>query len=318
MPRNARLGDPIDHGGEIITASPDTYTNGIRQARVTDKVRCRIHGIVEIVTGSPVRYVNGLQAARLGDLCSCGAKIIDPVSPDTWTGDDGGAGVGDLPLPPDVTTRFQGQTITTTGRDVYLIENVDDQPNPPLPPFLPDTNPPVQEQNNDVPPATTIPPCNCGELPDNPPENYPVGAGLVVSNVSSNAVVSKYVIPPSKGNLTRKDIVCNLQAVVENCYAKIIAQYPGGYVTSGFRNQGGKSQHERGEAIDIQWGNASVNKFWEIANWAKDNIEFDQMLVEYHATKPVLHVSYKCTGNRKTIGTLGPSGKYESGFRKYR
>ncbi len=74
------------HGGQIITASPDVYSNGLGNARQTDMCFCPQHGMVQIITGSATVYDNGLRQARSGDMLSCGAVIITG-SPDVYTGD---------------------------------------------------------------------------------------------------------------------------------------------------------------------------------------------------------------------------------------
>jgi uncharacterized Zn-binding protein involved in type VI secretion len=84
MIKQARLGDPISHGGVIITASPDVKANGIAVARLTDQVMCAFHGVQTIVTASTDVTANNLGCARVGDLCSCGAVIMDG-SPDVYT-----------------------------------------------------------------------------------------------------------------------------------------------------------------------------------------------------------------------------------------
>ncbi len=82
MPRIARLGDAIGHGGQtgnILSGSSDVYTNTIRTARVTDAVYCDLpgHGYNSIISGSTSVFVDGLAIARIGDSCACGAVILD-------------------------------------------------------------------------------------------------------------------------------------------------------------------------------------------------------------------------------------------------
>lgn len=72
----ARIGDSIDHGGEIISGSPNWKCNGSPIARVTDHVACKAHGVQTIDTGSPNWKCNGLAIARIGSVCSCGARIV--------------------------------------------------------------------------------------------------------------------------------------------------------------------------------------------------------------------------------------------------
>jgi uncharacterized Zn-binding protein involved in type VI secretion len=71
----ARIGDTLDHGGMILTGSPNWQCNGIAIARVGDTAHCNIHGTVTITTGSPNWTVNSQAMARIGSLCSCGAVI---------------------------------------------------------------------------------------------------------------------------------------------------------------------------------------------------------------------------------------------------
>ena len=75
MPRVARVGDPISHGGAIITGSPDHKDEGKPVARVGDSASCVKHGVVVIVAGSGPTTVNGRKLARVGDPLSCGAVI---------------------------------------------------------------------------------------------------------------------------------------------------------------------------------------------------------------------------------------------------
>lgn len=75
MPNVARLDDEISHGGNITSASPNTFVNGRKVARLNDTVLCRIHGEQTIISASKTVIVNGRGVARIGDNISCGATI---------------------------------------------------------------------------------------------------------------------------------------------------------------------------------------------------------------------------------------------------
>jgi len=65
-------------------------------------------------------------------------------------------------------------------------------------------------------------------------------------------------------------------------------------VTSAFRHGSGRSQHERGEAIDIQVPGLSKQGYFEMAQWIKVNLPYDQLLYEEKNTGtklPWIHVS---------------------------
>ncbi len=74
----AFLGSPTDHGGAIISASPDVHACGIPVARCGDQHACPIpgHGVTPIVTCDPTVFANGLGVARIGDKAACGATIV--------------------------------------------------------------------------------------------------------------------------------------------------------------------------------------------------------------------------------------------------
>ncbi len=73
----ARLGDPSNHGGVIISSASRTMANGILVARMGDLHSCPLpgHGVTPIVTGSGKTLVEGRPIARVGDSTGCGAVI---------------------------------------------------------------------------------------------------------------------------------------------------------------------------------------------------------------------------------------------------
>ncbi len=73
------VGDQTSHGGVVIEGAPTTDTNGIRIARVGDKVTCpkKGHGETTVIaTGDPTCIIEGQPAAREGDTTACGAVLI--------------------------------------------------------------------------------------------------------------------------------------------------------------------------------------------------------------------------------------------------
>jgi uncharacterized Zn-binding protein involved in type VI secretion len=72
------LGDKTNHGGVVITASENTFTDERRVARIGDLVVCPIpgHGTNPIVTASPYVTIDGRQVARHHDLTACGSLLI--------------------------------------------------------------------------------------------------------------------------------------------------------------------------------------------------------------------------------------------------
>lgn len=116
---------------------------------------------------------------------------------------------------------------------------------------------------------------------------------FILRDVSLGAVVSQYAIVNQVG-LTKEEIICNLKNLAENVLEPIKAKYPNMIVTSAFRAGSGTSQHLKGEAVDIQFTGVTKNFYYEAAQWIKNNVPYDQFLLEYKTTGtglPWIHVS---------------------------
>lgn len=87
MPGVARLGDPSNHGGSIITASSNVFINGKGVARHGDLHSCPLEGHgVTAMNSSATTKVNGQPVVRIGiDYAGCGAVIVSG-SPNTNAG----------------------------------------------------------------------------------------------------------------------------------------------------------------------------------------------------------------------------------------
>jgi len=136
--------------------------------------------------------------------------------------------------------------------------------------------------------------------------NKKISTYFILGQLSINAVVSKYMIHDQKG-LSKEQIACNLQFLATNVLDKIKIKYPTMFVTSGFRRGYGSSQHYLGMAADIQFKNYSNKDYINIANWIKNNINYDQLLLEYknrYTKKAWIHISYNSNNNRNIELTL--------------
>ena len=74
-----RIGDKTSHGGTVIEGAPTSDADGVRIARVGDKVTCpkKGHGGTTVIaTGDPTCLIEGKPAARHGDKTACGATLI--------------------------------------------------------------------------------------------------------------------------------------------------------------------------------------------------------------------------------------------------
>jgi hypothetical protein len=120
--------------------------------------------------------------------------------------------------------------------------------------------------------------------------------------------------------LTVDDIVCNLKHVAVNIVEPILAKYPNVVINSAFRGTpslvGRVSQHEIGEAIDIQFTGLGPRDYLPISKWIVETLPFDQFIFE-HGNSIWLHITCKRTGtNRKKKMTM-INKKYETGIKCY-
>jgi hypothetical protein len=169
---------------------------------------------------------------------------------------------------------------------------------------------------------------------DNKMENSPCGQIPRLSNgrVNMNSKLGKYhnfgyFIGGAAGKkhtfksmqgLSEAQIYCNMKHLVENCYDRIKDKYPSAMNSSCFRSNSG-TQHGRGQAIDITFGSIPKSKYYEIAVWIKNNIPFDQLLLEYRgASSCWIHISIKRSGNRRDVRTLVNDKTYRTYLVKYR
>lgn len=132
-----------------------------------------------------------------------------------------------------------------------------------------------------------------------------------LNQLTTDAAVSNYTVQSQRG-LSVSEIVCNLKFVATNTLDKIKEKYPSVLVTSGFRHGSGTSQHERGEAVDIQFQNTTKEEYYDIAVWIKDNVVFDQMILEYKnfgSGLPWIHITY-AESNRNEVRTFFNHAQY--------
>ena len=154
-----------------------------------------------------------------------------------------------------------------------------------------------------------------------PPDNMRLSPHFTVGQLSKYSPAGSHIIKAQLG-LSITDIVSNLQLVCVNCLEPILAKYPEMRPTSGFRTlNNGKSQHEKGQAVDIQFASANRNPslYYEYAQWIKANVIFDQLLLEYKSTGtglPWIHISFNGKKNRHQVLTLYNGATHSQGLSK--
>ena len=142
--------------------------------------------------------------------------------------------------------------------------------------------------------------------------------------LSENFLLSEYT---KSQTATRKGIdntpgsihLDNAQALFTNVVQKIRDKFGVTIITSGYRSGdlnyaiGGSntSQHCKGQAVDIE---CPGTPNYDVAKWIEDNLEFDQLILEfYKKDDPAggwVHVSYNRGANRmQRLRALKEDGK---------
>jgi predicted chitinase len=148
------------------------------------------------------------------------------------------------------------------------------------------------------------------------PDTTQLSKYFTLGMLSSKAPAGHHTVV-AQHNLNESQIVCSLKKVAENCLDVIKAKYPNMYPTSGFRNGNSSSQHELGEAVDMQF-DVPNSEYFAIAQWIKYNVLFDKLLLEYKSFdsgKAWIHIAYR-DNPRREVYTYMNNIKSGNGLQK--
>ena len=158
----------------------------------------------------------------------------------------------------------------------------------------------------------------------------PTGSAIDAISLSTNYTVGKMTRKPyvlydhelraGTGSLTLEEIVCNLKMLAINVVEPVRAQYLNMFLTNTWRPLGDKastSQHPKGMACDMQFKGVTKKDYFAIAQWCRDNLVYDQLLLEYKTTGsglPWIHISFNKANNRKQVLTFMNGSTYAQGL----
>jgi hypothetical protein len=138
---------------------------------------------------------------------------------------------------------------------------------------------------------------------------------FTIGLLSTQAVFSHNVV--AQGGLSTQEIVCNMQGLAEKILQPLTDEFGGFDINSGFRKGSGTSQHNKGQAVDIQNPSWSLDKYTEVAEWIADNLPCDQLILE-HGNSIWIHVSFDATKTTQRGQLLTMlNGNYEPGLKNY-
>lgn len=114
----------------------------------------------------------------------------------------------------------------------------------------------------------------------------------------------------SANGLTKAELLDNLRGLCVNVLEPIKRRFPQMRLTSSLRFGAKEAQHGMGLAADMQFGGGlAAAALYDAALWIRDNVAYDQLLLEYGTFSGVyqgwVHASFNPKGNRPVEGRNG-------------
>jgi len=124
-----------------------------------------------------------------------------------------------------------------------------------------------------------------------------------LSHLTSPGPVYHYQLK-AQGGRTKAQLAGNLSLLAQNVLEPIAKKFGPIAINSAFRSGTGgakDSQHNKGMAADITYGTRSTDPatMYAIAQWIKENIAFDQLILEYGKNQIWTHVSFNGEGAQR-------------------
>lgn len=92
---------------------------------------------------------------------------------------------------------------------------------------------------------------------------------------------------PAQCGLQADEIVCNLSNLCTNIWEPLKSQYPNAIITNSLRvgNNVGAGPHGTGQSMDVQFTGLTPSEYFTIAQWIKNNLPYNQLILEYHTAR---------------------------------
>lgn len=299
----------------IRAATINAETTGLMGFKAGGKFDINAGG--DIAGDAPNVHWNSGVAAAAGAGLSAPGGVLSPTEP---TFDP-------LTLPSKIDSISVEYDDDLESRNIYLAQHADELEAAGV--IVKDT-PLGEEDKKPAPPAKSdniVGDClefKAGDIPG----TTKLSPNYTVAMLTTNTLVSNYPLKDHAG-LKDYEIACNLRQLCLNVLEPLKAKYPTARINSGFRSSssisGKVSQHETGQAADISFGGIPREQYKDIAAWIRDNLEFDQVILEYGPAYPGrdpgmwVHVSFnaKAAKQRKQVMTahfVNGNAKYTQGL----
>lgn len=345
MPRVIRKGVDFSQGHcfeprPADEGSNNVFTNNIMQVRETDHYPTHTcgsdsHDGNALNGTAPNVLVNNLKIHVDGDPIDCGDTAANGSS-NVFAGSLSGAGAV---IENGRITVIPGYGFATASSGFFFEH--DDPDTPGTPPADTNTRPmKTEEEDNKPPPGGPVPPQDCSAadaLADNFTwtsiagtfsafaQAFQLSPSFTVHNLTTGASFphSFSASPTQAVGLTQKQLLQNMCFHAKTVLEPMRSAYGSFLITSGWRNASGKSQHNKGQATDIQFTNfhgsgMTGSQYFARAQNVRDTISFDQMILEWFGNNPWIHVSSNRAGHRNSVLTQVAQNSYDPGLKQLR
>ena len=354
MPAAVRIGDSVSCGDVMDEGSGNTFAEGLPMSREgIDLTASHCFNPTPVASASPDVFTNTIPADRLGDPIvphTCGDSThggnMSTGASHVFINSNSGAGAiidNNIPfvtlgiIPPNVNPS-PAPDISTVDVHVYENNDIPEEINAPpsgISQFI------MEETQDDlIPPPEDTPPiqdCSTVDALDTN-FNWSTEPGATTFANFANAfalspnftvldmchcAVGQYDFSSSvtqNSGLSQKEILANMCHHAKIILEPMLAAHGAFTITSGFRNKSGSSQHNKGQASDIQFLNIhglsnTSEQYYALAQNIKDNINFDQMILEWFGRNPWIHISSNPSGHRHNVLTQISSSSYTPGLK---
>lgn len=271
MPSVTRIGDVDSDGDVMVSGSHNVFANENEAA-----------GQIELDSDTADFFIYTFSDTRQPGIMPYehASHTIDDEGAPADSGGPSPTSIGEVPL-----TNAQIYTAAAAKN-----ENVDITTPPTKDPAVPVTpQPPAPASGytyDDINAASAF------------PASFPLSPNFTLGALTTQCRVSKYQIKDHHTNgrlYPVRELVRNLRDLCYNILEPLRTMYPGLIINSGFRaKDGGKSQHERGQAADVAFTATDQDAsaaFTVAQNIANSSLPYDQFIFEQNNTI-WFHVSY--------------------------
>lgn len=334
MPAAARQGDQCTgHGSHPprpnVEGSDNVFVNGLPVHREGDRWATHGHtpppGDDRLSEGSSTVFANGKAVGRIGDMVTCGSAVAEG-SANVFVGDsppsiqlEGGTFVYTDSFA--YSLRAARKVVTAAGTNAILDEpieeplkaNLEGEGFPEEEPVTEPTEEVVTEENQSEEISEECPVIS-GEVD----YSLQLTPNVRLRDLSVGAIFPHPI--RAQNGLSVSEIVCNLKHLSLNIIEPFKARFPGFNINSGFRRGASGSQHNKGQAVDLQLPGGTRDDYREALRFIGENLPYDQCIIESSNGGRTywIHLSYDRTKSQQRFARLtyyaGRSPAYTQGW----